>query len=239
MNLFGISTISPPFRGIFSSRPEVIEKRILRKFNLKKASHSFSSSSLLKCYEPPPEPKNKKTLILDLDETLIHFSTSPPPKGIEFFKIDSDIIIYKRPHLDDFLEFATKNFDVFVFTYGNKAYANPIIDEICPKLDENHRLFRDSCELKKGQVFKDLSMFERDETKVILVDDNKAALKFHPKNTLQISSWEGSPMDNDLTKWLIPILIKCINADDVRDIISNAPRRKKNISYNLTFHKSI
>jgi hypothetical protein len=38
---------------------------------------------------------------------------------------------------DDFLEFETSNFDIFVFIYVNKADANPIID---------------------------LSMFERDET---------------------------------------------------------------------------
>jgi TFIIF-interacting CTD phosphatase-like protein len=114
----------------------------------------------------------------------------------------------------------------FVFTYRNKEYANPIINEICLKLNENHQLFLDSCKLKKIQVLKDLLIFKRNEAKIILFDDNKTVLKFHPKNILQMSSREGSLKDDDLAKKLIPILIKWVNADNDRDIISSTPRRK-------------
>lgn len=130
----------------------------------------FMHKKKLNLYHPPPPPTSGiKTLVLDLDETLIHSSQFPPHPSVKYFMIKDDSIqindenlnspaeqdsetqafpplyIYMRPGLEDFINFAKENFEVFVYTYAERDYAEPILDYIFPELDENHRLYRDSC----------------------------------------------------------------------------------------------
>jgi TFIIF-interacting CTD phosphatase-like protein len=115
-------------------------------------------------------------------------------------------------------------FDTFIFTYGNRGYAEPILDHICPFIDHEHRLYRELCSLESGGVHKDLDIFQRPETDLILVDDSRTTLQFHPRNTILIQKWVGTPMDRALIEWLPPILEKCVNAADVRCVIQCVPK---------------
>jgi Dullard-like phosphatase family protein len=221
------NTFMPPMHN----QPQVIHKRISKKTSFLNL-FNLISNQYVEYYTPPPEKENKKTLVLDLDETLVHYSTFLPHPNVKSIEVGSpSFTVWLRPGLEQFLKFALHNFDVFVYTYGDRSYAKPILDVILPSLDENHRLYRDSCQIKKGNVFKDLGMFERKQENLILVDDNRAAARFHPQNTLQITNWEGSPKDDALLKWLIPILKKCLYAEDVRDIVSKVPKLGKLYSY--------
>ncbi|KAK8890870.1 hypothetical protein M9Y10_028069 [Tritrichomonas musculus] len=173
-------------------------------------------------YQPPPPIEGKKTLILDLDETLIHSSDSLPPSSISFFiSGDPPFYVYKRPGLDAFLQMCCKKFDTFIFTFADKDYAEPVLDILCPFIDSNHRLYRDLCEAKSGNVRKDLRIFQRSCKDIILVDDSASAVHFNPKNTIKISKWVGSPQDKALIDWLPPLLDECSRADDVRAAITN------------------
>lgn len=201
----------------------------------------------------PPEPiEGRKTLVLDLDETLVHSSEFPPHSDVDFFKIKSssnfnyklklaesredddqlqEIYVFKRPGLDDFLHYASKNFEIFIYTYAERHYAEPILNVILPFLDEDHRLYRDSCIKKKGKhAFKDLKMLNRNKTDLIFIDDNDEAYKQHPKNTIVIPTWNGMPSDNVLPNWLTPLLKRCNEADDVRDVIKTLPNQKSRFS---------
>ena len=178
-------------------------------------------------YHPPAPIEGKKTLILDLDETLIHSSDSPPEDNISYFMIgDPPFYVYKRPGLDDFLKMATSQFDTFIFTFGDKEYAEPLLDELCPFIDADHRLYRDSCETPSGNVKKDLSIFQRSKKDLILIDDSISAVELNPNNTIQIRRWLGNPNDKFLIKLLPPILEKCRIADDVRTVISKISIQK-------------
>jgi TFIIF-interacting CTD phosphatase-like protein len=116
-------------------------------------------------------------------------------------------------------------FEIFIFTNSDRDYADPIIDAILPSVDKEHCMYRDSYELKKGHVYKDIQMFERDTKKLVFIDDNRSYQTFFQETSLRIMRWEGSPFDQQLTQWLILILQRCINAPDVRDVISNIPRK--------------
>ena len=83
----------------------------------------------------------KKTIILDLDETLIHSDLDniytqhdtilyfdSYEDGIEEKDIAIPLII--RPGMYKFLEFLSNNFEVFVFTASCKSYADVILDYI-------------------------------------------------------------------------------------------------------------
>ena len=53
---------------------------------------------------PPPPIESKKTLIFDLDETLIHSSDFPPHPKVEYYKIvDPPYYYFKRPGIEYFL----------------------------------------------------------------------------------------------------------------------------------------
>lgn len=72
-------------------------------------------------YKPP-----KKTLVLDLDETLVHSST----RGIrhdfmvEVLNENASLIyyVYKRPHLDYFLKKVSQWYDIVIFTASVSEY---------------------------------------------------------------------------------------------------------------------
>lgn len=178
-------------------------------------------------FKPPPRVVGKKTLVLDMDETLIHSSEIPPHKDVEFFKSgDPEFYVYKRPGLDSFLSSIQGKFEIFVFTHGERNYAEPVLDVLMPWLDDDHRLYRDSCDGKNGPC-KNLKLLERDKKDVILVDDSGAAQKKNPKNTLRIKDWHGTPYDSALITWLPPILEECYSAKDVRPIIKSANKKTK------------
>jgi Dullard-like phosphatase family protein len=176
-------------------------------------------------YQPPPRRHGKKALVLDLDETLVHSAPFPPHSKIDYFKSgDPEFYVFKRPGLDAFLRIAYGVFETFIFTYGDRGYAEPILDRICPFIDHEHRLYRDLCSLEGGGVHKDLDIFQRPEAELILVDDSRATLQFHPGNTILIQKWTGTPLDRALIDWLPPILQKCVAVDDVRTVIQRIPR---------------
>ena len=71
--------------------------------------------------------KRKKTLVLDLDETLVHsslegFSCGPDFSFMVFFNgQDHEVSVRRRPGLHDFLAAAEELFEVVVFTASQKV----------------------------------------------------------------------------------------------------------------------
>lgn len=169
---------------------------------------------------PPPQKKNMKTLIFDLDETLVHSSENAPNSNIQYFKVGNPpFYVQKRPGLDDFMKKYSKLFDIFIFTSSDKTYADSIINVICPFVDSSHRLYRSSCSVENNVIHKDLNAFKRPDNSIILIDDNFALKKFHPNNTIIVQKWNGTQRDSTLTKWLPSILDQCLKSDDVRSVI--------------------
>jgi Dullard-like phosphatase family protein len=172
-------------------------------------------------YCPPSPIANKKTLVLDLDQTLVHSSTFPPHRSVECFRSGSPTFyVFKRPGVDGFLARVRSQFDVFIYTHGCEQYASPILDVICPWVDPSHRLYRSACGGRSGDR-KDLRILARSKRDVILVDDSKAVANDNPANTLLITPWFGVPHDKQLIEWLPAILDRCAAAEDVRPIIKS------------------
>jgi Dullard-like phosphatase family protein len=178
-------------------------------------------------YAPPPALGNKKTLVLDLDGTLIHSSQFPPHASVAAFLSGSpQFYVFQRPGLDNFLSFIRQRFDVFVFTHGAEEYARPILDRVMPWVDASHRLYRESCDTRSG-VRKNLKIFERSKKQLILVDDSNTALQINPKNTIPVPTWAGVPSDRVLIEWLPRVLEECAGAEDVRPVIRGAQGEAK------------
>jgi CTD small phosphatase-like protein 2 len=103
--------------------------------------------------------KREYTLVLDLDETLVHCE-----KQFSNFKV--------RPHAQQFLVEMNKHFEVVIFTAGMPDYADWVLNDLDYRSKLiNYRLYRDSCTYVNGFFFKDLRRLGRDLSKTIIVDN--------------------------------------------------------------------
>ncbi|ORZ09582.1 NLI interacting factor-like phosphatase-domain-containing protein [Absidia repens] len=173
-----------------------------------------------------------KTLVLDLDETLVH---SVQLGGANQFPVHATIqrkqievqsekqsilyIVYKRPHTDFFLKTISQWYKVVIFTASMAEYADPVIDWL--EQDDNmimQRYFRQSCVSKSGNYLKDISIAESDLSKVCLIDNSPIAYELHQENGIPISTWINAPNDECLLD-LLPLLDALRFTSDVRSIL--------------------
>eukprot|EP00993_Chasmostoma_nieuportense_P002930 NODE_3685_length_919_cov_27.654040_g3533_i0.p1 GENE.NODE_3685_length_919_cov_27.654040_g3533_i0~~NODE_3685_length_919_cov_27.654040_g3533_i0.p1 ORF type:complete len:274 (-),score=87.37 NODE_3685_length_919_cov_27.654040_g3533_i0:96-860(-) len=136
---------------------------------------------------PPrrPEDKDKVTVILDLDETLIYAREGP---------------LYARPHLEELLEFLSQNCETVVWTAGVRAYAQAVIRNIDPNGVIDHCIYR-SERWFTGQAgySKDLGLVGRDLDKVLILENTPDCVRGHEENGILVADYEGGEMpDNTL-----------------------------------------
>jgi RNA polymerase II subunit A small phosphatase-like protein len=75
----------------------------------------------------PPIAMNIASMlvILDLDETLIHTTTTPLDHQPAHFKM-ANYWLYERPYVRDFIQFCLSHFRVAVWTSSNQPYAQAV-----------------------------------------------------------------------------------------------------------------
>ena len=174
-------------------------------------------------FRPPPPVDGKITVIFDLDETLVHTEAFKPHPSVQIITFpNSEDYVFLRPGADVVLKYCYDNFDCFIFTAANQAYADFIIDYLCPSIPPDHRFYRNSCYIKNGRAIKYISMFNRDPQKIVLIDDNYYNSQANNENVLKIEPWRGYPDDLLIFTWLIPTLMKMRGCSDVRPIIKEA-----------------
>jgi len=167
----------------------------------------------------PPEDANKKTLVLDLDETLVHSSFKPIPDpdfvmSIELENVIHKVYVRKRPGVDNFLRVVGEKFEVVVFTASLAKYADPLLDILDRGRLVKKRLFREACVQHYGNYVKDLSHLGRPLTNVIIIDNSPFSYMFQPDNAIPITSWFNDKADRQLYD-LLPFLEQLMYVDDV------------------------
>ena len=174
---------------------------------------------------PPKSPEylNKKTLILDLDETLVHSSFDPFPKNDIVLNINFDGIYYKiyvlvRPGAEEFIKNISQYFELVVFTASISKYASPLLDILDKERYIQHRLYRDNCTFLDGIYVKPLKRIGRSLKDIIIVDNSPLAYAFDNDNGLPITSWFDDKNDKELFD-ITPLLIFLSKTNDVRKYI--------------------
>lgn len=174
-----------------------------------------------------PTKHQRKTLILDLDETLIHSLSKTNRMSTAHMvevRLNSNLAtlyyVYKRPFCDEFLRLVSNWFDVYIFTASAKEYADPVINWL--ERDRPYfakRFYRDNCTLRQGAGYiKDLSVVGVELSKVILVDNSPISYSLNYENAIDIEGWIDDPTDNELLQ-LLPLLNSLRFATDVRYIL--------------------
>ena len=150
--------------------------------------------------------KFKKTVILDLDETLIN---STEKSKFNFVKnadkmidprtrcedMDGYYLVFERPNLQEFLDYLFDNFNVSVWTAATKDYAIFIVKKFIQtkeNMDIDFLLFKNHCEYckEKNGGMKDLD---------ILWDDYKLP-GYSKENTIIIDDYDRVYKSNTSTK---------------------------------------
>jgi len=200
----------------------------------------------------PPREVNDSPycLVLDLDETLIHYVENGP---------DSYFLV--RPYCIEFLEELSKYFEIVVFTAGVKEYADWVIDQIDKNRCIKHRLYREhtiitqaeraqyyenyqnnesvseGAAIKSGGqslpiILKDLSKIGRPLSKTIIVDNIAENFILQKDNGIFIKSWYDDPYDTEL-KELIALLKQIVHLqiDDVRKCLKDYRDQMARIIY--------
>jgi len=124
---------------------------------------------------PPVHEPGRKTLVLDLDETLVHSVFESAGKHDIVMQIDFNgraltIYVNIRPYVQEFLTRVAELYEVVVYTASLAKYANPLMDKIDPTGKVTGRLFRESCVYTGNGYVKDLRRLGRDLKGTIIVD---------------------------------------------------------------------
>jgi Dullard-like phosphatase family protein len=151
--------------------------------------------------------EEKRTIVFDLDETLVHCVENPAQGDFEIniqfgtgqtMKAGVNI----RPFAREVLAAANRDFEVMIFTASHRCYADEVMDYLDPTGELiHHRLYRDSCIQKNGVFIKDLRILaNRNLDSVVIVDNSAYCFAYQLENGIPIISWFDDGNDRELYK---------------------------------------
>ncbi|CAK94712.1 unnamed protein product (macronuclear) [Paramecium tetraurelia] len=170
----------------------------------------FDYEEVIDCQQIPYLSKtNKYTLVIDLDETLVHYQ-----------ELVDDGQFLVRPYAQQFLKEMSKYYEIVIFTAAQQDYADFILDLIDEDKVIGYRLYRQHTTLVNNTYVKDIQKIGRDVKRTIIIDNLAENFKFQPDNGIQIHSWYGDQDDQALL-FLSPLLIQIVQKKipDVRDAL--------------------
>lgn len=126
----------------------------------------------------------------------------------------------KRPGLDQFLLQLRQYYEIVIFS------ENPM-PELLDEVDKDHcclKIGPAAAELRNNVLMKRLDVLNREERKIILIDDDPKAAQLFPRNTLLVRPYVDVKDKSDRVLLdLIPLLQALVheNVEDVRDTLDN------------------
>ena len=179
--------------------------------------------------EPAPYLKtiNRKpySLILDLDETLVHFKINPD--------CANEGVLRVRPGIVEFLDAVDKYYELIIFTAATQDYADLLIDAVEEnKIYFEHRLYRQHTVIIGNDFVKDLSRVGRPLDKIIIVDNMPQNFRLQKENGINIKAFWGEEAYDTALVDLGNILVNI--AKDGGDVRNGIKKYKDDIVKKVT-----
>ncbi len=180
--------------------------------------------------------QNRILVILDLDETLIHATSSPPNNAWDFVVFNYNV--YRRPGLDSFLETITPFFDIAVWSSASDDYVKKVVQEIFSdkynlifvwgrsrwlrKIDynlvEDYGYFDENDHLNYTKPLKKIKKrVSQNLGQILIIDDTPGKCVDNYGNAIYPKGFYGDPKDNELAL-LGQYLISLKDEENVRVI---------------------
>ena len=148
------------------------------------------------------ENKKKYSLVIDLDETLIHFTVNN--------NANEEGVLKLRPGVFSFLEKVGKFYEIILFTEASEAYTKLMMEAFNNNKNKkyfDYKLYRQHCIIVEQDFIKDLSRIGRPLDKTIIIDNIAQNFKMQKKNGILIKPFLGEDQNDQALIDLIPILI--------------------------------
>ena len=167
-------------------------------------------------------PTNRKTVVFDLDETLVHCVQDPAQADAAIpvtFPTGETVVVgvNVRPFARECLAAVSSFSEVVVFTASQRCYADAVLDFLDPgRTMVKHRLYRENCIAYEGVYLKDLRVLTgRRMEDVIIVDNAAYSFGYQLDNGIPIISWYEDKADCELRN-LVDYLRRNVQQSDVR-----------------------
>jgi len=157
----------------------------------------------------------KNLCLLDLDHTIIYGTYEPWHKTELLGIFQSNIYIYKRPYLHEFISYISKLCDIIVYTSSKHDYASYIVDTL--ELKHLKLLSRNTCmwDSENGIYYKRVhSRYLNEYDRIIIVDDSPEVWNSNSSNKLKMFSprkFYGSEDDFELLTLIEEIKVSFMN----------------------------
>ena len=144
---------------------------------------------------------NKKySLVLDLDETLIHFKVNNQKNNEGVLKL--------RPGVVTFLEEVHEYYELILFTEASEAYTELILEAFDNKKKYfDYKLYRQHTIIIGQDFVKDIQKIGRPLDKIIIIDNIAQNFRMQKANGINIKPFFGEDKNDQALIDLIPILI--------------------------------
>eukprot|EP00753_Platysulcus_tardus_P020341 PLAT7983.1.p1 GENE.PLAT7983.1~~PLAT7983.1.p1 ORF type:complete len:570 (-),score=250.07 PLAT7983.1:67-1527(-) len=162
-----------------------------------------------------------KTIVFELDETLVYSSFEPVEKPDYIVPVMIDdhvyyIYVQLRPGLQRLLQMIAPMYEIVVWTASLAKYSDPLLNALDVERVISARIFREDCSWFKGTYVRDIVRLDRplDEVFIVLADVG-AVLTEHRRNFCQLTPYAGDATDTELF-YLADFLVEVADCDDVR-----------------------
>eukprot|EP00347_Sterkiella_histriomuscorum_P024236 403331838 len=210
-----------------------LSKQIQQKQSQNSALSPTRKSQMGDALLPPQLQRDlgKKTLVLDLDETLVHSSFKPidNPDIVQGVDIDGKIqyvYVLKRPSCEEFIQRMSKIYEIVMFTASLSKYAQPLYSKLDQQGVTATLLYREHCTFYNGLFVKDMERLGRPMSDIIIIDNSPTSYLFQPENALPSISWYDDMSDRELNEF-VPILEKLAIVKDVRPYLTKIVTENK------------
>ncbi|CAK84720.1 unnamed protein product (macronuclear) [Paramecium tetraurelia] len=207
-------TYIPVIKNLQIDKEQIQEKLLNIPINLNKKCKDFYLR------------QDNKTIIFDMDETLIHCNEDENDKcqfKIDIQFEDGEIIeagINIRNFAREIIQKLSDLCEVMIFTASQDVYANKVINILDPNNKLSYRIFRESCiSVGDNNLIKHLGVLNRDLKNVVLIDNSSYSFAHHLENGIPILPYYYDDKDNQLIKLYRYLCQNILPADDVRPVI--------------------